>query len=331
MKHLLLLILSIAYLTFESQAAINTFSNNGIFPNGIHPNGVQPNGLTHNGFTHNGFTHNGLMNGIINGITLNGLINGVFPNGVQPNGWTHNGAAPNGFNNGLPNGVPNGIPNGVPNGVPNGSPNGSPNGLPNGSTNGWTLSDLTRLDTNGTLDEVLPYLIHCALPPWKTWVGTLGGEEKSISGIMGLAADLMDFPMLPEQQLLVSGCLLASINFYGKHIEISTRISPIVATIRSEIRDWGVYEGAFFGNIFTSKPKLFACKGTSTSEALEDSKDREWRRCTDNGYDCGVDVIGDCEEYCDLLSEDYGYAICTGSDGITYPAINVYLQSNDST
>jgi hypothetical protein len=330
---------------------MNSFTNNGIHPNGIHPNGIEPNGLTHNGLTHNGLTHNGIdpngltMNGLINGLALNGLINGIWPNGiqvngltqngVQPNGITPNGAVPNGFNNGIPNGVPNGInngiPNGIPNGVPNGVPNGSPNGVPNGSTNGWTLSDIARLDTNGTLDEVLPYLIHCALPPWKTWVGTIGGEVKSITGIMGLAADLMDFPMLPEQQLLVSGCLLASINFYGKHIEISTRISPIVATIRSEIRDWGVYEGAFFGNIFSSKPKLFACKGTSTAEALDDSKDREWRRCTDDGYDCGVEVIGDCEEYCDLFSEDNGYAICTGSNGITYPAIIVYLKSNDST
>jgi len=172
-------------------------------------------------------------------------------------------------------------------------------------------------------------LIHCALPPWKAWTGVINGEETLITGLMGLASDLIDFPMWPEQRFLVSACLLSSINYFGKPIQISNRNNPMLGTEKSEMKDFRVYEGAFFGDIFEDDSKRFGCRGTRNAVALAQSADRQWRRCTDEGYDCGIEIVGDCIDHCELYSEDYGYSICSGPDGMTYPAINIFLQANN--
>jgi len=197
---------------------------------------------------------------------------------------------------------------------------------------GFTLSAVDSIresNPDNTLDELIPYLVHCALPPWKSWIGTLNGEETEIWGVLGLAADLNDLPMLPTQQLLVSACLLSSVNYFGEHIEISTRNYPSAGATNDEMKDFGMFEGAFFGDVFAADGdhKKFACQGTPTSVALDHSEDREWRRCTDPGYDCMIEVVGECSDVCSFFTEDYGYSQCLGSDGKSYPSINVFLQS----
>jgi len=173
-------------------------------------------------------------------------------------------------------------------------------------------------------------LVNCALPPWKSWIGTLNGEETEIWGVLGLAADLDEIPLLPTQQQLVTACLLASVNYFGEHIEISSRNYPSAGATKDEMKDFGMFEGAFFGDVFAADgdTKKFACQGTPTSVALDHSEDREWRRCTDPEYDCKIEVVGECSDVCSYFTEDYGYSHCLGSDGKSYPAINVFLQKH---
>jgi len=238
--------------------------------------------------------------------STNGVYpNGLFPNGLHPNGWLPNGWTPNGFTN-----------------------NGADVTL-----TGFTLSAIDSIRENNppesTLDELIPYLVHCALPPWKSWIGTLNGEETEIWGEMGLAADLDQIPMLPTQQQLVSACLLSLINYFGHHIYVSSRNYPSVAATKDEMKIMDVYEGTFFGDLFSEDVKKFACQGTPTTVALAQSPDREWRRCTDPEYDCGIEVLGDCSVICSQFTEDYGYSQCLGSDGVNYPAINVFLSKRN--
>jgi hypothetical protein len=197
---------------------------------------------------------------------------------------------------------------------------------------GFTLSavdSIREANLDNTLDVLIPYLVHCALPPWKSWIGTLNGEETEIWGVLGLAADLDELPMLPTQQQLVSACLLSSVNYFGEHIEISTRNYPSAGATKDEMKDFKMFEGAFFGDVFAADGdnKKFACQGTPTSVALDHSEDRELRRCTDPGYDCMIEVVGKCSDVCSYFIDDYGYSQCLGSDGKSYPAMNVCLDS----
>jgi len=235
-----------------------------------------------------------------NGRTSNRLTNnehtsnGIFPNGFTNNGFTNNGIAPN--------------------------------GATEVTLTGFTLSaiDLIReSNPDNSLDEIIPYLVRCALPAWKSWTGTINDVETEIWGDLGFAADLDLIPMLPFQQKLVSACLLSLVNFFGEHINISARNYPISGATRNEMKDYRVYEGAFFGNVFSGLK--FACQGLPAELALARSPDREWRRCTDTDYDCGMEVMGDCSEVCYSYSDDYGFSHCTGSDGVSYPAINIFL------
>jgi len=282
-----------------------------------------------------------------------GSTNGLYPHSIAnhgPSGST-NGLDPDDITNHGPIGSTNGIdPDEIeeenPHGTIPGSTNGIPrNGLINGYEdsgfthegasvilNGFTLSAVDSIRENNpdnNLDELLPYLVHCALPPWKSWIGTLNGEETEIWGQAGLAADLEQIPMLPTQQQLISACLLSLVNYFGEHIEISPRNYPSSATTKDEMKDFRVFEGAFFGDIFSEDTtiKKFSCQGTPTRVALAQSGDREWRRCTDPEYDCEMEVVGDCSEVCTEYTDDFGYSQCTGSDGVSYPAINVFLKS----
>jgi len=252
------------------------------------------------GFTDDDFIGVGSTNGMsVNSFSPIGAMNGWMPNSWAPNGWMPNSLTHNGADVIL---------------------------------TGFTLSAIDSIRENNpenTLDELIPYLVHCALPPWKSWIGTLNGEETEIWGVLGLAADLDQIPMLPTQQQMFSACLLSFINYFGEHIYVSSRNYPSVAAEKEEMKIMAVYEGAFFGDLFSEDVKKFACQGTPATVALAQSPDREWRRCTDPEYDCGIEVLGDCSEICSQFTEDYGYSQCLGSDGVNYPAINIFLSKRN--
>jgi len=195
------------------------------------------------------------------------------------------------------------------------------------------LGALLGNKTNYTADEInlLVHLAHCALPPWKSWNVSVNGEYMDMGGNFGFAADLWDFPLLPEQQLFVSACMISLVNFFGKKIQVSGRNMPDAAATDVELSDWPVYEGSFFGNIFSENITKYVCQGTPEQEALQQSPDRQWRRCTDfPQYNCEFVFMGKCSEVCSMHFSHYQYSVCTGADGVQYPAMNVFLRKNPS-
>jgi len=104
---------------------------------------------------------------------------------------------------------------------------------------------------------------------------------------------------------------------------------PYAAAMQSEMEQYRVYEGSFFGNIFTENGGTkYVCQGEPTHLAIQQSSDRQWRRCTDPNYDCGFTNLGKCSNVCSDFNANYGYSVCRGSDNVTYPAVNVFLKSN---
>jgi hypothetical protein len=259
-----------------------------------------------------------LPNGLkINGISLNaGTINGITPNGISLNGGTLNGI----FINGIP-----GSTNGV-----------QPNGIDGSTNGGFTLDDARQILANdsmidiGSFQELLPYLIRCALPLGTEWSTSINGsnEGQKYIGGYGLAPSFEHIPLTYEQQLLVTSCLMADVNYYGKHIYISVRNNPFSEALMDEMLDFPVYEGAFFGNIFSENITKFTCIGEDKETAWKESPDRQWRICTEDQI-CDFKSLGKCSEVCDDYNKNYGYTYCTGSDGVKYPAMNVYLKAKE--
>jgi len=278
---------------------------NGLALNGINMNGISFNGANLNGVSLNGVNFNGI---IINGVQLNGqTLNGVTLNGHVWNGVTLNGISYNGI---------------VYEGV----------SIPGTILIGITLDFIRELFNNGTLQsnssevEILPYLVRCSLDPSDSFNVTINDTIRVFNGSFGLAPSFKNIPMTFEQQNSVSACLLSHVNFFGKHVLISIRNVPYIPAMLDEMAEFGVYEGAFFGNVFNSNDTMFSCIGDNEKYALVHSPDRVNRICTDN-MTCGFYSMGLCSEACKGFNENYGYATCTGANGVDYLAMNVYLKN----
>jgi hypothetical protein len=209
------------------------------------------NGLTENGLTENGLTENGLTE---NGLTENGLTeNGLTENGLTENGLTENGL---------------------------------------------TALDLMKADPN--VIAFVQYLYSCAMPKGAHMEltfehtgedGGLTNDPVSFDGAIGLAPEWglrNDSKCDDNCQKWVSACILARVNAYGQHVDISLRaprgifagaadggvgadsdalgrtdglkLSSLdggVDTVDGGVDEADVYplrEGAYYGNIFATVP-----------------------------------------------------------------------------
>jgi len=199
---------------------------------------------------------------------------------------------------------------------------------------GFTLTSLTEILENDTLAdaslaELMPYLVRCALYPTDTWTVKYNGTTNVYVGEFGLAPSLGGVPLTPRAEQLLSSCLMAHVNFFGKHVYISTRNNPSMWAEMDEMTDFGVYEGAYFGNLFTNDTQ-YTCSGLREDLALEQSTDRALRVCTED-MKCYFHNVGRCEDVCEIATAFYGYSACWGSDGVLYPAANVFLRTTSTS
>jgi len=202
-----------------------------------------------------------------------------------------------------------------------------------------TLNGLNQLvianSTNATMAKaILPFLVGCALNETTVWTSTIVEDGLAVQylGELGLAPGIGSNVMNQQEQGLVSGCLLARVNYFGKHIEISVRSKPVlVVDDASELTDYSVFEGAFFGNLFSNNTFLkYACQGEPEAQALLESSDRKWRVCTDSSNPCDMVVLGSCNDVCQNFTITGGYSNCVVA-GQTYGQImNVFLPKDTS-
>ena len=190
----------------------------------------------------------------------------------------------------------------------------------NGITlNGITLngmSSATHESEIAGMNMLFSYLLECALEEGSE--GTyydIHGEPVVVAGLFGLAPEWGDGPLSARGERLVSACLAARTNAKGRTVRLSLRGND-VSTTAVEREMYRHHEGAFWGDLFSDEPTLYACsvRGAGISG----------RDCT--GGDCGFVDMGSCADVCATQDGEEGfYTDCAGEDAV----INTFLAVTD--
>jgi hypothetical protein len=120
----------------------------------------------------------------------------------------------------------------------------------------------------------LSYLVRCALPEHIRVYAEYGGERFTFQGSLGLAPRWLDAALTLSEERWVSACLLAHVNYFGKHVLVSMRaIPPPVPALEAshdEQQTFAIFEGGFFGNLFLPEPVAYTCPGERTPTQAND-------------------------------------------------------------
>lgn len=133
--------------------------------------------------------------------------------------------------------------------------------------------------------EFLSYLVECAFPEDVEVNFELEGRKYEYQGGIGLAPGWLKAPLTKSEQRWVSACILARTNYYGRKVEISMRMEHSDfehLQVSKEERDrFTIYEGDFWGNLFSDSPTAYACRGVRTAHENSDPVLQK-RVCTTN-------------------------------------------------
>ena len=122
-------------------------------------------------------------------------------------------------------------------------------------------------------------------------------------GAFGLAPEWANTPLSESGRRWVSACVLGFVNALGVHVLVSVRGAQenLKATITADERNKFAYqEAAFYGDIFSTTPVAYVCRGRGGPLG---SPVRDQRVCSDaselDGYSrCGMVIAGDCADVC---------------------------------
>jgi hypothetical protein len=251
--------------------------------------------------------------------------NALNPNALNPNALNPNALNPNALN-------PNAL-----------NPNALSPAAMSAVQDSGGAGDLAR--------ELLRYTVGCAFRPDQSfsfsWMDALGATHNEVyPGLLSLAPYWADQPLdLPGQQW-VSACLASRVNAEGVSVMLSSRgTHPALACTSTEISTYQTREAVFFGNLFTSTPRVYACYDPLAMLPSQLAK----RVCGQpellrldlddllSPYDCGpIRVIGPCLQLLGLLTVGvcasqqpvsrylYNCAAPDGAQGV--PSITTFLQ-----
>jgi hypothetical protein len=116
--------------------------------------------------------------------------------------------------------------------------------------------------------------VRCALPAEVALYADIEGERFTFPGSIGLAPRWLTEAMTPSEERWVSACLLAHVNYFGKHVQISIRATgiavPELEASAEEQQAFSIFEGGFFGNLFAPAPVAYTCRGERTPAQARD-------------------------------------------------------------
>jgi hypothetical protein len=222
------------------------------------------------------------------GVAVQGALN---PNALNPNALNPNALNPNALN-------PNALnPNAL-----------SPDAM-SAIQDPGSAGDLSR--------ELLRYTVSCALRPDQSfkfsWTDSLGIKHKeSYAGLLALAPYWANQPLDLAGQQWVSDCLASRVNAEGVSVMLSSRgTHPALGCSWAELAAYPTREAAFFGDLFTSTPKVYACYDPLSMLPSQMAR----RVCAQpdlleldlgalpTSYDCGpIEVLGPCTDVLGLLT-----------------------------
>ena len=244
---------------------------------------------------------------------------------------TENALVPNAL---VPNAlVPNAL---VPNAL-------VPNALAPGALAASARASLLDPGLAGDLSRMhLKYTVGCALSPGQSfsfsWIDSSSAvHNETYVGLLGLAPYWIAGPLDSDRQQMISACLATRTNYYGIPVMISVR-GPGLAQSWPDVTETTTYakeEGAFWGNIYTSTPALYACH-----QAADDANSRALYRDCAAGHQnpggtispCGIiRLVGPCDQHCLTINNPGFYHVYCWSDQnnvvatATQDALTVYL------
>ncbi|WP_159398034.1 hypothetical protein [Sorangium cellulosum] len=165
--------------------------------------------------------------------------------------------------------------------------------------------------------HLLRYIVGCALSASQSlrfsWRDALGAPHEEIyRGLIGLAPSWTQEPLNAVRQQWVSACVASRVNASGVSVTISSRAAH--AALRSpdapEVERYPDEEGAFWGNLFTNPPRLFACYNNSNVEnSRTHGRDCAAGRPGSAGgsSECAnIHIVGSCDLACDALDVSSG-------------------------
>ncbi|HEY1555291.1 MAG TPA: hypothetical protein VGF94_10710 [Kofleriaceae bacterium] len=160
---------------------------------------------------------------------------------------------------------------------------------------GLSLSDVANSLVDDGAQDVLAYMVGCALPDG---VVVYDKNGAAYSGEIGVAPDWTDRSLSERDVHWLSACLFARVNDEDVAVPISMRgDNSALSPDPDELANWTLQQGAFYGNYFTplDQPILWAaCSGT-------DDTTSEQRICAqpdpmNPGYTlCGFIYTGACQ------------------------------------
>jgi hypothetical protein len=232
--------------------------------------------------------------------------NGLSANGLSANGLSANGLSANGL---------------------------SANGLSTASFTTWFQTNPARSDM------VMRYLVRCAVPAGQTrsYTNPQTGQSYTWSGGLGLAPFWASGAAANrDEQQLVTACLLAHVNRYGRSVPISVlghiATGAIIPFTSGELGVFSEREACFFGNLFTQEGLYFG-----VDRFFGDHSMYLTRACAGMGSEGNGDpatacaplvFIGDCSAAC---SNDWRGPFYWGCvrNGVSYSAVTSRMRWSD--
>ncbi len=187
--------------------------------------------------------------------------------------------------------------------------------------------------------QLMKYVVSCALEPGQSfsfsWTDSSGApHDETYPGLLGLAPSWSAAPLNVTGQQWVSACLASRVNWYGVSVVLSSRGSnpAINSEGLNETVRYLPEEGAFWGNLFTATPAVFACnnslgKGYARAHLRVCAAGRPDADGDGEVEECGIlHIVGSCATYCqplDLLGLYHPLCVSNlGGNGLLGPLLS---------
>jgi hypothetical protein len=238
-----------------------------------------------------------------NGLSTNGLsTNGLSTNGLSTNGLSTNGLSTNGL---------------------------AMNGLSSSSFSSWFQQ------SPALANLVMTYMVRCAVPAGQSRTYSDGVSTYTWPGSLGLApAWSSGSPATLAEQQIISACLGAHANKYGKTVPISVLGTDAqgqsISYTSAELADFSQREACFFGNLFNGEgvfvgndqPLLPTAKSSLRACALASGNSATSSACSPMVH------TGSCATSCQLDATGTYYTQCT-RNGISYRPITSRIRTQE--
>ncbi len=184
-----------------------------------------------------------------------------------------------------------------------------------------TSSHAAAMATNVYARSVLAYAVGCALGTTQSITFTVGSTAYTDPGSFGVAPAWTTRALTATEAAWVSACIISRVNLTSTSVSISARGNYTgYATTSTELIDYQIEEGAFWGNVFTDQGTLafYGCNGVDQA-ANDTYGDLPLRQCaqsdgTSSGNSpCGFPYAGLCSAVCSTSSPYSGCAYAGGT------------------